>query len=287
MNIGNVLFLKDDLQGARASYLLAQDRADGDLIARGTAAYNLSKLFIRSAEMEKSSAARANAEQMAGGFLAGRGSDEDFSANRYLVDVPVSAAKIAALTASDPAPAALRASVEGALLRPAEGAEWPFVAGGVLVLLWGITLAGGRLDPCRRCLRCGRPVCRRCDGATGRSCGQCVNVYERRGMVEARDQLRKEQQVRRRARFVRVVARLLSFGLGGGGHLVTDAPLRGLFFTGGLAFCVFVIWLWPGVTPPPFPSAHVLFCKLLLAVPLGVVLWLLAVRDLFRRTRGS
>jgi hypothetical protein len=106
-------------------------------------------------------------------------------------------------------------------------------------------------------------------------------------MVEARDQLRKEQQVRRRARFVRALARLLSFGLGGGGHLVTDAPLRGLFFTAGVAFCVFVILFWPGVTPPPFPSAHVLLCKLLLAVPLGVVLWLLAVRDLFRRTRGS
>jgi tetratricopeptide (TPR) repeat protein len=286
VNIGNVLFLKDDLQGARASYLAAQDRAEGDLIARGTAAYNLSKLFIRSAEMEKSSAARANAEQMAGGFLAGRGSDEDFSANRYLVDVPVSPAKIAALTASDPAPAALRASLQLALLRPAAGAQWPWVAGGVVAVLWALTLAGRRLEPCRRCFRCGRPVCRRCDGATGRSCGQCVNVYEKRGMVEARDQLRKEQQVRRHARLARAVARLLSLCLGGGGHLVTDAPVRGLFFTGLLAFCVFLVLFWPGATPPPFPSPHALLGKLVVAVPLGVGLWLVAVRDLFRRTGG-
>jgi tetratricopeptide (TPR) repeat protein len=286
VNIGNVLFLEDDLEGARASYLAAQDRAEGDLIARGTAAYDLSKLFIRSAEMEKSSAARANAEQMAGGFLAGRGSDEDFSANRYLVDVPVSAAKIAALAASDPAPATLRASAQVALLRPAAGAVWPWVAAGLLALLWGLSLAGQRLDPCRRCHRCGRPVCRRCDGATGRACGQCVNVYEKRGVVEARDQLRKERQVRRYAAWRRAAARALSLLLGGGGHLVTDAPLRGLLFTTGLAFCAFLVWFWPGVTPPPYPSPHALLGKVAVAVPLGLAIWLWAVRDLFRRTRG-
>jgi len=286
VDIGNVLFLKDDLDGARAAYLAAQDRPEADLVVRGTAAYDLSKLFVRTAEMEKSSAARANAEQMAGAFLAGRGSDEDFSANRYLVDVPVPAAKVAALTGGDPAPAALRAWLEGILLRPAAGAFWPWAAAAILAALWLLALVGSGLDPSHACFRCGRPVCRRCDGATGRSCGQCVNVFERRGVVEVRDQLRKERQVRRHALWGRRVARALALLLGGGGHLVVEAPVRGALLIGGIAFCAFLVWFWPGVAPPPHPSSLALAAKLLVALPLGLAIWALAVRDLFRRTGG-
>ena len=284
VNIGNVLFVKDDLEGARSSYLAAQDRAEGDLVARGTAAYNLSKLFVRTAEMEKSSAARQNAEQMAGAFLAGRGSDEDFSANHYLVDVPIPDAKVAALTAGDPVPAALRASLQRALLGGVPPGLWLWAAGGILAVLWGLSFAGPRLEPSRPCFRCGRPVCRRCDGATGRSCGQCVNVFEKRGVVDARDQLRKERQVRRHGLLVRRGSRALSLVLAGGGHLVTEAPVRGALFTIGIAFCAILVGFWPGVAPPPYPSAFALPGKILLAAPLGVAIWVLAVRDLFRRT---
>jgi tetratricopeptide (TPR) repeat protein len=284
VNIGNVLFLQDDLDGARAAYLAAQDRADGDLVARGAAAYDLSKLFVRTAEMEKSSAARANAEQMAGAYLAAHGSDEDFTANHYLVDVPVPAAKIQALTVRDPGPPALRAAIEVGLLGGHVGGLWPWIGGVLVALLWALALAGTRLDPCRSCFRCGRPVCRRCDGATAASCGQCVNVFEKKGVVDARDQRRKEQQVRAHRARARRLARGLALVLGGGGHLVTGAPVRGLLLIAALAFCALVVALWPGVTPPPFPSALVLPVKLATAVPLGVAVWGLAVRNLFRRT---
>jgi tetratricopeptide (TPR) repeat protein len=286
VNIGNVLFLQDDLDGARAVYLAAQDRAEGDLVARGTAAYNLSKLFVRTSEMEKSSAARANAEQMAGAFLAAHGSDEDFSANHYLVDVPVPAAKISALASSDPAPAALCGALEAGLVGEGVGGLWPWLAGASLAVLWALALAGTRLDPARTCFRCGRPVCRRCDGATGASCGQCVNVFEKKGVVDARDQRRKEQQVRRHRAWAKRVARGLAVVLGGGGHLVAGAPVRGTLYTAGIAFCAFLIVFWPGLAPPRFPSSLAFWAKLALAAPLGLALWWVAVRDLFRRTGG-
>jgi tetratricopeptide (TPR) repeat protein len=286
VNIGNVLFLEDDLDGARAAYLAAQDRADGNLIARGAAAYNLSKLFVRTAEMEKSSAARANAEQMAGAYLAAHGSDEDFSANHYLVDVPVPPAKTLALLAGDPAPAGVRLALQALLVSGRVGVFWLWLGGAVLALLWGLALLGTRLDPARSCYRCGRPVCRRCDGATGASCGQCVNVFERKGVVDARDQRRKEQQVRRHRYRARRVARGLALALGGGGHVMVGAPVRGLLVMAAISFCVFVVVLWPGVTPPPFPTSLALPVKLATAVPLGLGVWLLGVRDLFRRTEA-
>lgn len=286
VNIGNVLFLEDDLDGARAAYLNAQDRAADDLVIRGTAAYNLSKLYVRTAEMEKSGAARDAAEQMAGAYLAAHGSDEDFSANHYLVDVPVPASKIARLVHPDPAPAALRSAAQELLLGAGARPLWLWVGGAMLAALWGLAAASARLNPARSCFRCGRPVCKRCDGAVGASCGQCVNVFEKKGVVDARDQRRKEQAVRSHRVLVRRVARGLALLLGGGGHLVTGAPVRGTLFTAGIAFCVFLVVLWHGVAPPPFPSAVVLPVKLAVAVPLGAGIWLLGVRDLIRRTGG-
>jgi tetratricopeptide (TPR) repeat protein len=286
VNVGNVLFLKDDLDGARAAYLNAQDRAGDDLVTRGTAAYDLSKLYVRTAEMEKSEAARKSAEQMAGAYLAAHGSDEDLSANHYLVDAPVPAAKIAALAAHDPAPAALRQAAQAALLGSRATPLWPWLGAAMVAMLWGLALAARGLAPARSCFRCGRPVCKRCDGAVGGSCGQCVNVFEKKGVVDARDQRRKEQQVRRHRGLVRRVARGLGLLLAGGGHLVTGAPVRGALLTAGVAFCVFLVLLWHGVAPPPFPSASVLPAKLAVGVPVGAAIWILGVRDLFKRTGG-
>jgi tetratricopeptide (TPR) repeat protein len=286
VNIGNVLFIQDDVEGARAAYLAAGDQAGGDSVVRGVAHYDLAKLYLRTSELQRSSTARESAEQEAGPFLAGRGSDEDFSANRYLVDVPVPAARLAALAAGDPAPAALRASLEALLMGGVSRSSWPWTAALLLGALWVLSLAGRRLDPSQTCHRCGRPACRRCDGAGGPSCGQCVNVFERKGVVDARDRIFKEQQVRRHAWLHRGLARALAVVGGGLGHFLTDAPVRGVFFTASLAFLGFTVWSWSGLSPAPYPSPYALPGRAAVAVVLGLFLWALGVRDAFRRTRS-
>jgi len=50
-------------------------------------------------------------------------------------------------------------------------------------------------------------------------------------------------------------------------------------------FAGFLVYFWRGVAPPPQPSPYVLVGKLAVAVPLGVAVWLLAIRDAFRRTQ--
>jgi hypothetical protein len=285
VNMGNVLFLKDDLEGAKAAYLAAQDGAGGDLVVLGAAHYNLSKLYVRTSEMERSTAARERAEREAGAFLAARGSDDDFSANRYLVDVPVPEAKLAALAALDGGPGAIRAAIEAELAGPLLRPDFPWVASAALaLLLGGLALAGRRIAPARRCGRCGRPACGRCDGVSGSLCGQCVNVFEQRDVVDPRDRLRKEQEVRRSAALARITARTLAVLGGGAGHVVSGAPVRGALFLAGISFCAFVIVFWRGVAPPPYPSQYVLVGKLAVAAPLGLGVWALAARDLFRRT---
>jgi hypothetical protein len=286
VDVGNVLFLKGDLEGAKAAYLAAQDRAAGDLVVLGAAHYDLSKLYLRTSEMAKSGLSRERAESEAGDFLKAHGSDEDFSANRYLVDVPVPPAKIAALAASDGSPAAVRAWVEARLLGPLPRALWPWGAVGFVAGLWLLTLLAPRLAPAQACDRCGGPVCRRCDAGAGVLCGQCVNVFVKKGVVDARDRLRKEAQVRRHAHLARTVTRILAVVGGGAGQLWDGAPARGALVMVALLFLGFLVWFWRGIMPPPQPSPYVLFGKIVVAMPLGVALWALAVRDAFRRTRS-
>ena len=284
VNVGNVLFLKGDLEGAKAAYLAATDRAGSDLEVLGAAHYDLSKLYLRTSDMEKSAAARDKAEREAGEFLRRHGSDDDFSANRYLVDVPVPQAKLAALAALDGTPDALaawvRARIAGALPRTL----WPWGAVAFVAALWAAGLAARRVVVAAPCERCGRPACRRCDGAAGALCGQCVNVFVRKGVVDARDRLRKEAQVRLHGQLVHHVTRLLAVVAGGAAQLWDGAPVKGALFLVGILFAAFVLWFWRGVMPPPHPSPYVLAGKIAVAVPLGLAVWALAVRDAFRRT---
>jgi hypothetical protein len=285
VNVGNVLFLKDDLEGAKAAYLAATDRAAGDLVVLGAAHYDLSKLYLRTTDMSQSAAAREKAEREAGEFLRGQGSDDDFSANRYLVDVPVPDEKVQALAVTDGAPIALAAWVERRLAGGVPRGTWPWSPLGLVGALWLVGLAGGRLRPSRACERCGGAACRRCDPNAGELCGQCVNVFVRKGLVDARDRLRKEAQVRRHGQLVAVTTRILSVVGCGAGQLFHGAPVKGVLLLLVTLFAGFLVYFWRGVAPPPQPSPYVLVGKLAVAAPLGVAVWLLAIRDAFRRTQ--
>jgi len=286
VNLGNVYFLEGKLDEAKAAYLAAADRAGGDLTTLAAAHYNLSKLYLRASELDKSQAARDRAQQEDGPFLARYGSDEDFSANRFIVDVPVPGARISALASGSTAAGELQAYVRGRLLGVLPAWSWPWSGLAFVAVLWLLSLGHQRLAPSAPCERCGRPACRRCDGAPGPLCGQCVNAFVRKGMVDARDRLRKEAQIRRHEQFDRVATRILAIVGGGAGLVWSGAAIAGFFFLLGLLFLGAVVWFWRGVLPPPQPSPWVLVGKVGFALPLAVLLYALAVREAFRRTKG-
>jgi tetratricopeptide (TPR) repeat protein len=284
VNLGNVLFLQGNLEEAKAAYLAATDRA-GSMTALAAAHYDLSKLYLRLAAVEQSTEARKKAQQEDGAYLARHGSDDDFRANLWLVDVVLPIDAIAALAAGDPGPGAVEDAVRRRVFGPQPAAAWPLVPLLLVAALWGLALLADRLDPSRACERCGRPACRRCDGAAAGTCGQCLNVFFRQNVVEARDRLRKEAQVRSHARWQRLVARGLAVAGGGAGHVVSGHAPIGFLLLFLLAFLGFSIWFWQGVLPPPQSSPYAAALKLTFAVPLFVALYALAVRDAFRRTR--
>jgi tetratricopeptide (TPR) repeat protein len=284
VNLGNVLFLRGDLEGAKAAYLAAVDRAQ-DASTLAAAHYDLSKLYLRQAAMEQATEARKKAQQQDAAYLARHGSDDDFGANRWLVDAEIPIEHIASLARGDPGPVAVGEAVEARLAGPIPRRAWPWLPLGLVAGLWA--LAARRWDLARPCRKCGRPACRRCDGVSESLCGQCVNVFQRAAAVDAKDRALKEAQVRRHARWRERVVRVLALVGGGGGHLVGGRPVRGFLVVLGLAFLALVVWFRQGVLPPPQPSPYTAAAKLLVAVPLAVTLWALAVRDAFGLGRGE
>lgn len=287
VGVGNVQLLRGELDRARASFLAAVDRATaaGDLASLAAAEYDLSKAFVRQSALEQAQEARRKAAAADAALVARAGSDEDFRQNRWLIDAPLPAAEVRALAADDAprlAADALRRRLSGPL--PASG--WPWVPAAAALALWAVAAAWRRAGVTHACHRCGRAVCRRCDGLDGTLCGQCVHVYVKKELVDPRDRLRKEQQVRRHARAGRLAARALGLALGGAGHLWRGEAARGAVLALAVLFLAALAATGAGVAPPPYPVAWAALAKLAVAGPLALLVWAASVRDLFRRTRG-
>lgn len=284
VNLGNVAFLEGDLDAAKAAYLAAADRAGPDVTTLAAAHYDLSKLYVRQLALEQAQEARKRAVLEDHALVDRYGSDDDFRANRYLVDVPVPPDQIDALAAAG-APRGVRVAVRARLARWIPGELWPWVPAGFVALLWVLALAGRRLAPSRTCEKCGRPACRRCGDLRGALCGQCVNVFVHKRVVDVRDRLRKEAQVRRHARLSAWAARALAVIGGGAGHVWAGRSLRGALYLAAFGVLAVACWSWRGVLPPSVPSAYAPTLKLALALPLAGLVHLAAVRDALRKGR--
>jgi tetratricopeptide (TPR) repeat protein len=284
VDLGNLLFLEGDLEGAKTAYLAAVDRAH-DLSTLAAAQYDLSKLYLRLAAVGQSSEARRKAQQADAGYLARHGSDEDFRANAWLLDALPSPERLAALAALDAAPRAVGDAALRRVAGPLSRWGWPALPLALTASLWLLALLAPRLSPTAPCDRCGRPACRRCDPAATSSCGQCVNVFLRQNAVDPRDRTRKEAQVRRHVRVRRMTERALAVVGGGAGHVAGGRPVLGFLVLFALLFLGCVAWFWHGVIPPPQHSPYAAALRLLVSVPLFALLYGIAVRDAFRRTR--
>ncbi|MFL5355701.1 tetratricopeptide repeat protein [Archangium sp.] len=290
-NLANALFATGDQDGASRMYAEAS-AADPGLAAP---AFNLAEVYRRRAavapdseigsENQKARDALNAAQRLDTALLMWQRPPEDrLLMNKLLIGPPLPDED---LPPTEDLVAGER--VEAQLSRRLLGGGSGLTAWGLPVLgalaAFGLGFAGRSLKASHECEKCGRPVCRRCDkelGVASKMCAQCVNVFSRKGAVEARVRARKQIEIERNRRWADYVSYAFGALVSGGGHLFHGLAVRGAVYAFFFLFAVSGVLLRSGVLRSPYGEVP-LYLKLAPLLLLLIPLHLLTLAGLYRR----
>lgn len=222
VNLGNLHALRQEFALAQDLYRRAAE-SDPTLVL---AHYNSHLAHLEMFQLEAADAALRRARQIADALvsdLVSRGASG--RAKRSPQDTTYTAREIGEHALLLRAPTGLWKEWGRALGAPAT------LAGGAgflaALLLPGLGLVPR--TPARRCLRCGRAYCRRCQVASKHPdhCSQCLHLFILRDGVAPSVKNRKMDEVARYRRRAWLSERLLSLLLPGSGHVLGGRPLLG------------------------------------------------------------
>ncbi|WP_434389388.1 hypothetical protein [Melittangium boletus] len=290
-NLGNALLASGDEDSAARLYIEAMS-ADPSLVAPP---FNLAEVYRRraavapdseiSAQNQRASEALATAARLDPVLLRdwNRPPDDRLLMNRLLLSPPLPRADLP--TIEEPVVAQ---RVEEQLSRRLLG-RTGFVAWGLALLgtlgAFGLGFAAQTMKTSRECEKCGRPVCRRCDkelGVASKTCAQCVNVFSRRVVVEARVRARKHIEIERNRRWGSRLSYVLGALVSGAGHVFHGFALRGALYAFLFLLAVAGVLLRSGVFRAPYGEVPLVF-KLAPVLLFLIPLHLLTLRGLYRR----
>jgi tetratricopeptide (TPR) repeat protein len=291
-NLANVYLLQGDEQRAVPHYQKAMDLQD-NLAAPH---FNLSRAYalggVDSLERVQAEQARAlELDRAAIDAFTGGQLGVNRRSNKFLLDAPLDESMLGPLVDAEARVAApvddeVRAILAGPL--PAGAATaLPLLAA---LGFFGLYALRHRIRPSGRCERCGREVCKRCDGDARPSealCAQCVNVFVRRTGVDPTERIRKEVAVQAYQRRRTLLARAFNL-LSGAGHVLLGYPVSGIVFlllTGLIASSVV---FWHGLARDPLAVRPNVSLLRVGATAAGfLLLWAVCLRDLVSKQRAE
>lgn len=280
-NLGNVRLLKGDLKGAQALY---ESSIDHDP-SRAATYFNLGQTFNRLLQLDQSQEAQRHALELDRSLIEQHMSAPP-RANLYLIDSGLVFADVASLgSGAELASRGVRAQATSRIFGPL-AAIWPGLVVALALLLGALGALRKRLAPSEACRKCGRPVCSRCDPGLPSEglCGQCVNVFLRKSVADPPARIRKEARVKAYQIFRVRLARTLGVLLGGGGHIALGEIALGTGLLLAIALCLAIAFGVFNVLRAPEQGIAWALTAGLCAV-LCLTLYLVAVRDLFSKTR--
>ena len=291
-NLGNVALLRGDTAKATKHYAHAVELQE----TLAAAHFNLARAHslggVESLDRVQAEQARAlELDRAAIEAFTGGGLQVNRRSNRIVMDVPLPESALEPLRdaeerAASPVGDDLRALMGGRL----PGSAAPFLPLAAAALVVVLHLARARLRPSGQCERCGREVCKRCDSDARPNealCAQCVNVFVRKGNVDATERIKKEIQVHRYQRRRKLVARVLGV-FSGASHVLLGYPLQGAVFLIMTGLLVASVVLWRGVAHGPFPvRPGVSLLRIAITAAAFIAVYAVCLRDLIARQRAE
>ena len=290
-NLGNAMLAKGDVEGAAEAYTTA-----GSLDPQSVAPfYNLFVLYSRRAagsapeaavaDVQKAQNAADVVQRLQPSLIPVKDAGQELLLNRALLSPALSSAEILQLLDEGDRDVKVESQLSLQLLGNVDPSiAWLYPIAVVLALS-GLGAALRRAKTAKACLRCGRPVCRRCDPelSTGSAlCQQCVNVFARKNVVEPAVKIRKQIEIAQfRARTDKLT---YVFGLlcSGAGHVFSGLPIRGALYAFLFLFALFNIIFRHGVVRYPY-GAEPLFVRLTPLAAALIAVYLLSLRGLYKQ----
>jgi tetratricopeptide (TPR) repeat protein len=223
VNLGNLHALRQETAVAQTFYHRASEADPGLAIAH----YDSHLAHLEVFHLEAADAELKEARRLDEGLITTLlGEGNEGRSKRSPQD--------AAYTAGEIWKRALRLKLEGGLKSEvARAAAAPATIAGACGLIAALLLPGIGLAPrpaARRCRRCGRPYCRRCQVTTKHPdvCSQCMHLFILRDGLAPGVKGKKLGEVARYRRRLLAGGRGLSLVLPGGGHILGGRTLSGM-----------------------------------------------------------
>jgi len=290
-NLGNAMLAKGDIEGAAESYTTATS-VDASLVAPF---YNLAVLYSRRAATEAPEVAAKDVQRaqnvtdvvarLQPALIVPKDTTQELLLNRALLSPGLSSAETLTLADAGDRDSKIESQLSLQLLGnvdPVIGWFYP-LAIAIAVAGFGAVLRRGKIS--KACMRCGRPVCRRCDpqlSSGSALCQQCVNVFVRKNVVEPAVKIRKQIEI---AQFRSEKEKLTyAFGLlcSGAGHVFSGLPIRGAIYVFLFLFALANILFRHGVLRYPY-GAEPLFTRLAPLAALLIAVYLFSLRGLYKQ----
>ena len=243
-NLGNLYLILERYDEAIAQYNSALNIEPRSEIVR----YNISRLFLRKKELDKSNSELAEAKRFNDEVVSELLKGSSPSINRFVSDI-------------EP-----RFEIDflGILKEGGKGESGPYlpfehyITGGLLisdvpfwlivvaVAVFLVNLLARFITISRTCNRCGRPVCKYCSPeiTSDDECSQCYHIFTKRDVSDPKNRIAKDREISNFQFFHSLTTRLLSMVIPGSFHIWSGKPIKGailllLSITGFIALFFF------------------------------------------------
>lgn len=227
--------------------------------------FNLSQAYGRSFQVDRLEETLAHAQSVDAAQIADLTELQGAEVTGFVVDLPLPRRLIWERVLRSDAGEGIAAELRAPFAPGRLGGDVLTACAAVGAVVFGGGLLGSRIRASRRCDRCGRRICPRCDGVSpkGRSCEGCTRLFHQPETADRDLRAARINALRRRERRLDQIAWVAAVLVPGSAGQLASTPLRGLLGALFAALALMLILHRQGVAPDPLIAGA--------AAPLGFV----------------
>lgn len=283
-NLANLYLITERYDDALIQYNNALNLEPKSEIVR----YNISRLFLRKKELDKSNTELAEAKRFNEDLISYLLKNSTPSINRFIYDMePSFDLNLVNLLKGE-------ATSNKKLYLPFEH----YITGGIvtsdvffwmvimIVVIIGVASLSRKITISHICQRCGKPVCKRCSPElhSDEECSQCFHIFTRRDVSDPKNRFLKDKEISSYQFLHDMTTKLLSIVIPGTIFIWKEKPVKGfiILLLSVSGFVSFFFFNRPNPLPYISTTNFELFFKSPFVIA-GIITYLINIKNCFKR----